>query len=84
MVNWHQYVLISSIRVNGRNRLGSFLKEKKVCPVQPPSLFIMLKLQGGQQFSLFFFCLFNLFLYVPSTIFQINRDWSSWVKPVLS
>ena len=25
-----------------------------------------------------------LFLYVPSTIFQLNRDGSSWVEPVLS
>ena len=28
--------------------------------------------------------LFDLILYVPSTIFQLNRDGSSWVKPVLS
>ena len=28
--------------------------------------------------------LFDLILYVPSTIFQLNRDWSSWVEPVLS
>ena len=30
------------------------------------------------------FCLFDLVLYVPSTIFQLNRDVSSWVEPVLS
>ena len=30
------------------------------------------------------FCLFDLIFYVPSTIFQFNRDGSSWVKPVLS
>ena len=30
------------------------------------------------------FCLFDLILHVPSTIFQLNRDVSSWVKPVLS
>ena len=30
------------------------------------------------------FCLFYLILYVPSTIFQLNRDRSSWVEPVLS
>ena len=30
------------------------------------------------------FCLFDLILYVPSTIFQLNRDRSSWVEPVLS
>ena len=29
-------------------------------------------------------CLFDLILYVPSTIFQLKRDGSSWVEPVLS
>ena len=29
------------------------------------------------------FCLFDLIPYVPSTIFQLNRDGSSWVEPVL-
>ena len=29
-------------------------------------------------------CLFDLILYVTSTIFQLNRDRSSWVEPVLS
>ena len=28
--------------------------------------------------------LFDLILYVPSTIFQLNRDGSSWVEPALS
>ena len=34
--------------------------------------------------ALFFdmICLFDLILYVPSTIFQLNRDGSSWVDPV--
>ena len=31
-----------------------------------------------------FVCLFDLILYVPSKIFQLNRDGSSWVEPVLS
>ena len=31
-----------------------------------------------------FVCLFDLILYVPSTIFQLYRDRSSWVEPVLS
>ena len=31
-----------------------------------------------------FVCLFDLILYIPSTIFQLNRDGSSWVIPVLS
>ena len=30
------------------------------------------------------FCLFDLILYVPSTIFKLNRDGTSWVKPILS
>ena len=30
------------------------------------------------------FCLFDLILYVPSTIFRLNRDMSSCVEPVLS
>ena len=30
------------------------------------------------------FVLFDLILYVPSTIFQLYRDESSWVEPVLS
>ena len=30
------------------------------------------------------FVLYDLILYVPSTIFQLNRDWSSWIEPVLS
>ena len=29
-------------------------------------------------------CLLDLILYVPSTIFQLNKDGSSWVEPVLS
>ena len=32
----------------------------------------------------FFVCLFDLILYIPSTIFVLNRDGSSWVEPVLS
>ena len=31
-----------------------------------------------------FVCLFDLILNVPSTIFQLHRDGSSWVEPVLS
>ena len=30
------------------------------------------------------FCLIDLILFVPSTIFQLNRDGSSWAEPVLS
>ena len=37
-----------------------------------------------QQMTLVGFVLFDLILYVPSTIFQLNREGSSWVEPVLS
>ena len=30
------------------------------------------------------YCLFDLILYVPSSIFQLYRDGSSWVEPVIS
>ena len=35
-------------------------------------------------YKVIFVCLFDLILYVPSTIFQLNKDGSSWVEPVLS
>ena len=31
-----------------------------------------------------YYCFFDLILYVPSTIFQLNRGGYSWVEPVLS
>ena len=50
-----------------------------------PRGFDLLRL--GYQSELFtegFVCLFDLILYVPSTIFQLCRDGSFWVEPVLS
>ena len=39
----------------------------------------------GMYIRFWYLCLFVcLILYVPSTIFQLNRDGSSWVQPVLS
>ena len=35
-------------------------------------------------FTLSVYVLFDLILYVPSTIFQLNRDGSPWVEPALS
>ena len=32
--------------------------------------------------AVLFVCLIDLILYVPTTIFQLNRDESSWVEPV--
>ena len=36
------------------------------------------------RYNIGLFCLFDLVLYVPSTIFQLNRDGSFWAEPVLS
>ena len=35
----------------------------------------------GFLFLVLLLCLFVLILYVPPTIFQLNRDGSSWVEP---
>ena len=57
------------------------------------SLYLMLQFKGRdsapliQKFKLtfhVFVCLFDSILCVSSTIFQLNRDGSSWVEPVLS
>ena len=36
--------------------------------------------QATQEISI---CLFDMILYVPLSIFPLNRDGSSWVEPVL-
>ena len=43
-----------------------------------------IKMVPYQVLQLICLFLFDLILYVPSTIFQLNRDVSSWVEPVLS
>ena len=53
-------------------------------------LLIKAKIPKSEEVSCFkslicgFVCLFDLILYAPSTIFQLNRDGSSWVEPILS
>ena len=42
------------------------------------------RMNNGRLFVCLFVCLFDLILYFQSTIFQLNRDGSSWVEPVLS
>ena len=52
-----------------------------------PTLNIICFLEKNNIFLRFCLCIFDLFdliLYVSSTIFQLNRDGSSWVEPVLS
>ena len=42
------------------------------------------KALGDNINNLYDACFFDLILYIPSTIFQLNRDGSSWAEPVLS
>ena len=42
----------------------------------------LLSIISSRLFVCLFVCLFDLILHVPSTIFQLNRDGSSWVEPV--
>ena len=46
--------------------------------------FVVTSWERADLLALVLFVLFDLFLYVPSTIFQLYRDGSSWVEPVLS
>ena len=54
-----------------------------LCKIQGFSYSLSDDFQGLQVYDLFV-CLFDLILYFPSTIFQLIRDGSSWVEPVLS
>ena len=45
-------------------------------------IFVLIHIRNKGEFGIV--CLFDLILNVPSTIFQLNRDGSSWVEPVLS
>ena len=49
-----------------------------------PDQTVPLKEMSDSVYTTVCFCLFDLILYVPSTIFQLNRDGSSWVEPELS
>ena len=62
----------------------SNVRETQV-PSQRMSILVLLYKNIKRQFhAVFIVCLFDLILYVPSTIFQLNRDGFSWVEPVLS
>ena len=65
-------------------------KPKAICPsnffkvggiIRPKLYLVAMILENS---TIHILILFDLILYVPSTIFQLNRDGSSWVEPVLS
>ena len=65
--------LILSYLISSKQMIGNSVDTEEVIFLQV-SLYIYI----------FMICLFDLILNVPSTIFQLYRDGSSWVEPVLS
>ena len=60
--------------------LETVLCDPLICTMDRPRLVISNHIEE----CISIVCMFDLFLNVPSTIFQLNRDESSWVEPVLS
>ena len=50
-----------------------------VCLHASRTYFVQIEVESQFRLSLF-----DLIFYIPSTIFQLNRDGSSWIEPVLS
>ena len=59
----------SAMHLTVRRRRGKYMVENLV----------LRRRRVSKHLSVYVFCLFALILYVPSTIFQLNRDGSSWV-----
>ena len=79
-----------AIILMGKRELIALLNLSSWCLVMVERLFLTVP-RGCLQFVIVVFpdhthllFLFDLILYVPSTIFQLCRDGSSWVEPVLS
>ena len=54
------------------------------CYFEDSARILFLETTNQQTFENAIVYLFVLILYIPSTIFQLHRDGSSWVEPVLS
>ena len=95
-VNNDLYYFLSDMTENKKRKEGDDLMTCLVIHVSLLSLHIlrlfrhrisrrrMFELTSFVLFCIVLFDLFDLFLHVPSTIFQLNRDGPSWVEPVLS
>ena len=82
----HYFLLVFIFKMKNGSRGTSFTSTKHTLSLfwlqeaREPCLSIESPAKNVQ-----FVCfLFDLILYVPSTIFQLYRDGSSWVEPVLS
>ena len=74
-------MLIFSIRMG--NNVGSDQMASSEASCSVATVFSK-RINLGSAGQSLIFVLFDLILYVPSTIFQLNKDGSSWVEPVLS
>ena len=82
------YELNSKITVNAAvlpNNMGNFISDMLKTKVQMHSQISSFAINYLDRIiDIGHLCLFDLILYVPSTIFKLNRDGFSWVEPVLS
>ena len=79
---WQSKTLFLGILIGVRQLLRAFMIA--AYPVWCWVFFFKSLLSSADFFFKIDIFFFDLILYVPSTIFQLNRDWSSWVEPVLS
>ena len=63
-----------------------FLCQKVIYMNMPISRYTVLEINpnNNNKNIMIFVCWFDLILYIPSTIFQLSREGSSWVEPLLS
>ena len=83
---FQDFLSLKQVRGEQSAILSTFIKLPFVIKIIVLSIFEWLFYTGFTVFYFFFgfVCLFALILYVPSTIFQLKRDGSSWDEPVLS
>ena len=83
---WYFNPTIMLLNKNPYTNLGLGPDTPFLCGMEPAK-FVFVISDSWQVLALHkinVFCLFDLIIYVPSTIFQLNRDGSSWFEPVLS
>ena len=70
--------------IDGLKQYASFTISMKLDSTNVVDIYVDSVTQLPVIGKILYSCLFDLILYIPSTIFQLNRDGSSWVDSVLS
>ena len=79
MLSWHGgFLTIATLIYSPFYKISDSSSESSLNRGSPEPLLL------DYVISSFICFLFDLFLYFPSAIFQLNRDRSSWAEPVLS